>query len=72
MKPEFSAIPGDRLRIDQEDFKASDWTRTTVWGVPHLMSECYELVGGKWEGFVAIHKINRAPHKPYRASSQNF
>ena len=46
MKPEFSAIPGDRLRIDQEDFKASDWTRTTVWGVPHLMSECYELVGG--------------------------
>jgi len=38
------------MRIDTEDFKAGPWEydeRRGIW-----FSECMELTGGRWEGFV--------------------
>ena len=50
-----------RLAIDQPDFRA--YEPETVSG-PHgtrvQIQECEELVQGRWEGFVSIHKGARA------------
>jgi hypothetical protein len=55
----FSAIPAERLRIDNPDFKAGAWEPTRVRGEDCEMSLCFEWIGGKWEGFVAIRKAPR-------------
>jgi hypothetical protein len=53
--PQFDLIPADQLAIDQPTFKASAWKRNNS---KHSRfqeySECYEWVGGKWEGFVSV------------------
>jgi hypothetical protein len=41
-------------RMNQADFKAEPWKQTvhnskTVW-----ISTCYDLIDGRWEGFVAM------------------
>ncbi len=46
-----------KLRIDQPDFRATEWTETKIQGVPRLMCECSELVEGRWEGFVAVSSL---------------
>lgn len=56
----FDAIPAADLRVDQPDFKAGAWKPATIRGEPWEASECFELIGGRWEGFVAIRRVRRA------------
>jgi hypothetical protein len=60
----FDLIPQAELAIDRPDFKASIWKPATHAGEPIEYSECYELVNGRWEGFVSIRKRRNAPRKP--------
>ena len=55
----FDLIPAAELAIDQPDFKAGVWKRTRLHGEAAEYSECYELIEGRWEGFVSVRKIAR-------------
>jgi hypothetical protein len=41
-------------RINEPDFRAEPWKETRHDGRRVWISVCYELVEGRWEGFVAI------------------
>ena len=54
----FDLIPAAELAVDQPTFKASVWKRNNNrHGRFQEFSECYELVDGKWEGFVAVREV---------------
>ena len=46
--------PEGPWRIDEPDFKATEFKDSIVQGRQAKYSQCYEFVGGKWEGFVSI------------------
>ena len=52
-RPEPPLAKSER-RIDRSDFVASTWMPST--GSFAEYSVCYEWLGGKWEGFVAVRK----------------
>jgi hypothetical protein len=56
----FDLIPAAELLIDQPGFKAGVWRPATIRGERWETSQCFERVGGKWEGFVAIRKARGA------------
>lgn len=68
----FDLIPAAELRVDRPDFKAGAWKPTTIRGERWEASDCFELIGGRWEGFVSIRKARRtgrrapAAHGPSR------
>lgn len=61
--PAFDLIPAADLDVDQPDFKASKWRPTLIDGRPAEYSECYELVAGRWEGFVSIRRPKSRPRR---------
>jgi hypothetical protein len=44
-------------RIDTPDFRAEPATLTWHNGKRYWMRVCYELVAGKWEGFVSMRPV---------------
>lgn len=50
------------LRIDQPDFKATAWQHTIHAGREYLISQCWELIAGRWEGFVSMRRCDPADH----------
>ena len=45
--------------INQPDFRASEPIRTKHNGIDYWVRTCYELVSGRWEGFVSLSKVKR-------------
>lgn len=45
-----------RLRIDQPDFRASEYVFDPI--RKHWYCQCEELIEGHWEGFVSVTKTN--------------
>jgi hypothetical protein len=61
---QFDLIPAGELSIDQPDFKAGAWKPTIIDGEAWECSQCFEWIGGKWEGFVSIRRARKASRAP--------
>lgn len=47
-------VKARRREARQSDFRVGPWTKTTHDGKVVWTRVCHELVGGRWEGFVAM------------------
>lgn len=43
--------------INKSDFKVTEWKSTIHNGETIEYRECYELIHGRWEGFISIRKV---------------
>ena len=48
------AIPPEGFEIDEPTFKATKRTLTMHGGRLNYLRTCYELIGGRWEGFTSL------------------
>ena len=53
-------VDASQLRISGPEFRATPWRPTIIDGEAWEMSECHELVDGRWEGFVTLRRPERA------------